>query len=111
MSRLQPLRHVWTRNARCDGLACVTGDALRIRWINHDDECEARIGTPLRWRRRATDRQRRPGMWKQGRTVIAIDESGGVWSVLLDPEQRGDTWNNPIFCGTDVKVDRSDESG
>jgi hypothetical protein len=44
-------------------------------------------------------------MWKQGRTVIAIDEAAGVWSVRLDPEAPGDTWANPIICGGNVKVD------
>jgi hypothetical protein len=46
-------------------------------------------------------------MWKQGRTVIAIDESAGVWSVLLDPEEPGDTWANPITCGGNVKIDEA----
>ena len=49
-------------------------------------------------------------MWKQGRTVIAIEESSGAWSVRLDPEQRSDTWANPIICGTAVKVELSGES-
>jgi hypothetical protein len=86
-------------------LTHVVDEPLRIRWISDGDECVAKVGAPLRWRRRATERARRAGMWKQGRTVIAIEERSGVWSVLLDPDEPGDTWANPITCGGNVKVD------
>jgi hypothetical protein len=78
---------------------------VRLVWRHDGDECEAVVGKQSRWAPvdRKTGRRRRS--WSTGRTVIAIDDGPPCWRVTLDPSERYDGWNNPIYCGDQVVVE------
>jgi hypothetical protein len=68
----------------------------RIAWTHSErDECEARVGHPVRWRGHP-NKQGRFGTWRTGRTVVAIDDGPPCWRVHLEPTEHSDGWANPI---------------
>ena len=91
-----------------------TNTPIRIEWIHDGDECVAEVGQPIKWRKPETfkrGRVVRAGMWRTGRTVLAIsDKTGPCWMVWLDPAEMADVWANPLLCGDRVRVTYSDDS-
>ena len=81
--------------------------AIRATWIhNGREECVVVVDENLKWRSPLEETDRF-GIWKYGRSVVAIDPSG---RVFLDPSERPDGWANVIQCSNTFSVEHDDSS-
>ncbi len=88
----------------------MPGKVTGIRWTSDGDECEARIGGPVKWAKRDR-RTGRLGTPRTEGTVVRIDH-GACWEVWLDPVTHHPprVWNNPIYCGERVELLREGDT-